>query len=72
MRPNDIAITTYGVDQLALGPFVDLRSKPAYMSFDNFRSWIEVESPNILQYHNPGHNSFSVLHQVSEKLELAG
>ena len=51
--------------------YVDLRAKPAYMSLDNFRSWIEVESPNILQYHNPSHNSFSVLHQVSKKLELA-
>ena len=65
MRSNDIAVTTYRVDQSALGSLIDLRPKPAHMCFDNFRSWIEVKFPNMFQDHSPGHNPFSVLHEVS-------
>src|ERR1700729_1549044 len=71
IRPDDIADTSDGLDQLLRKTFVDFGAKPVHQHIDNVGLRIETEVPDVFQNHCLGDWASSMTQQQFEQSEFA-
>src|SRR4051812_1652285 len=62
-----VADTAYGVDQRRLKSFIDFIAERIDMDIDNVTDAVEMNVPDVLHNHRPGHRPMGIAKQEFEE-----